>query len=113
VPHRSEVLFPFSKDLFEGLRLDAAACFDVDVQLFIIVESKAFGFTLIRGFCRDSLIASRVWNTDTNLPDRIFEVIPFVENDPPVTPQINPNITVFSRRLPYFDSLSLIRKLAD
>jgi hypothetical protein len=80
------VLFPFSKDLFEGLGLDAAARFDVDVQLFIVVESKAFGFTLIRCLGGDSLIASGVWNTDTSLPDRILEVIPFVENDPPVTP---------------------------
>ena len=78
-----------------------------------MIQSIAFGFTLIPDFGHDSVMARGVWKTDTSLPDRIFQLIPFVKNDPPVTPQINSSIAAISRRLPFFDSLSLIRKFAN
>jgi hypothetical protein len=58
-------------------------------------------------------MARGVWKTDTSLPDRIFQLIPFVENDPSIAPQINPNITVIGHNPHSPDFLSLIRKLAN
>jgi hypothetical protein len=58
-------------------------------------------------------MARGVWKTNTSLPDRIFQLIPFVENDPSIAPQINPNITVIGHNPHSPDFLSLIRKLAN
>jgi hypothetical protein len=60
------------------------------------VQSKVLNFTPLRCRGRDSLTASGVRNMDTSLPDRIFEVIPIVEDGPPVNPSIR-SYTAFPR----------------
>jgi hypothetical protein len=79
----------------------------------MIIPGAAFGFTLIPDFGHDSVMARGVWKTDTILPDRVFQLIPFVENDQPIVPQINPSITVIGHNPHSPDFLSLIRKLAN
>ena len=89
VTHRGNVLFPLSEDLLEGLGLDAAACFDVDVEVFIEVDGEAFRLTLIGCLGGDPLIASGVRNSDPQLPDRVLETSPFVEDDSTITPKVD------------------------
>jgi hypothetical protein len=105
------VLFPFAKDLLEGLGLDAAARFDVDVEVLVAVDGEAFGFPLICRLGGDSLVASGIGNSDTSLPDRIFQTCPLVENDPTVTTKVDSVLSIDSHNPLPSDFVSLIRKM--
>jgi hypothetical protein len=107
------VLFPFTKDLFEGLGLDAAAGFDVDIKVFIAVDGEAFGFPLISRLGGHSLVAGGVGNSDTSLPDRIFQTCPLVENDPTVTTKVDSDFSILSHNPLPSDIVSLIRKMGE
>jgi hypothetical protein len=85
----------------------------VDIEVFVAVDSEAFGFPLIRGFGGHPLVAGGVGNSDTSLPDRIFQTHPLVENDPTVTTKVDSDFSILSHNPLPSDIVSLIRKMGE
>jgi hypothetical protein len=61
----------------------------------------------------DSLVASGIGNSDTSLPDRIFQTRSLVENDPTVTTKVDSVLSIDSHNPLPSDFVSLIRKMGE